>query len=120
MNCAVAFVALEGATMTFDKLYTYIIPPDLLEKTCSGQRVMVPFGRGNTKRQGIIIRVGESDPKGLKSIYSLIDSNPILSEKMLEVCEFLKERTFCTYYDAVRALVPAGLTHKLNNYYSAN
>ena len=58
--------------------------------------------------------------KGLKSIYSLIDSNPILSEKMLEVCEFLKERTFCTYYDAVRALVPAGLTHKLNNYYSAN
>ena len=120
MDCAVAFVALEGATMTFDKLYTYIIPPDLLEKTCSGQRVMVPFGRGNTKRQGIIIRVGESDPKGLKSIYSLIDSNPILSEKMLEVCEFLKERTFCTYYDAVRALVPAGLTHKLNNYYSAN
>ena len=120
MDCAVAFVALEGATMTFDKLYTYIIPPDLLEKTCSGQRVMVPFGRGNTKRQGIIIRVGESDPKGLKSIYSLIDSNPILSEKMLEVCEFLKERTFCTYYDAVRALVPAGLTHKLNNYYSSN
>ena len=120
MNCAVAFVALEGATMTFDKLYTYIIPPDLLEKTCSGQRVMVPFGRGNTKRQGIIIRVGSADPKGLKSIYSLIDSNPILSEKMLEVCEFLKERTFCTYYDAVRALVPAGLTHKLNNYYSAN
>ena len=120
MNCAVAFVALEGATMTFDKLYTYVIPPDLLEKTCSGQRVMVPFGRGNTKRQGIIIRVGSADPKGLKSIYSLIDSNPILSEKMLEVCEFLKERTFCTYYDAVRALVPAGLTHKLNNYYSAN
>ena len=120
MNCAVAFVALEGATMTFDKLYTYVIPPDLLSKTCSGQRVMVPFGRGNTKRQGIIIRVGSADPKGLKSIYSLIDSNPILSEKMLEVCEFLKERTFCTYYDAVRALVPAGLTHKLNNYYSAN
>ena len=120
MNCAVAFVALEGATMTFDKLYTYVIPPDLLGKTCSGQRVMVPFGRGNTKRQGIIIRVGSADPKGLKSIYSLIDSNPILSEKMLEVCSFLKERTFCTYYDAVRALVPAGLTHKLNNYYSAN
>ncbi len=120
MDCAVAFVALEGATMTFDKLYTYVIPPDLSEKTCSGQRVMVPFGRGNTKRQGIIIRVGSADPKGLKSIYSLIDSNPILSEKMLEVCEFLKERTFCTYYDAVRALVPAGLTHKLNNYYSAN
>ena len=120
MDCAVAFVALEGATMTFDKLYTYVIPPDLLKSAVSGCRVMVPFGRGNTKRQGIIVKVGECDPKGLKSLYSLIDTTPILSEDMLSLCEFLKERTFCTYYDAVRAMLPAGLTHRIENYYSAN
>ncbi len=120
MSSAVAFVALQGATLSFDKLYTYIIPPDLLGKAAAGCRVLVPFGRGNIKRQGMIIKVGNADPKGLKSIFSIIDRIPVLSEEMLGVCEFLKERTLCTYYDAIHTVLPTGLTHRLVNYYSAN
>ena len=120
MNGKVALVALQGATLSYDKLYTYVIPPDLLKNACVGCRVLVPFGKGNQKRQGIIIRVEDGELKGLKSIHSLIDHTPVLNGEMLSLCDYLKERTFCTYYDAVHALLPAGLTHRLVNYYSAN
>ncbi len=120
MNGKVALVALQGATLSYDKLYTYVIPPDLLQSAVPGCRVLVPFGRGNQKRQGMIIRIEETEVKGLKSVYSLIDHTPVLNGEMLSLCEELKERTFCTYYDAVHALLPAGLTHRLVNYYSAN
>ncbi len=120
MKSTVAKIALQGATFAFDKLYTYILPPDLLSKAKAGCRVLIPFGRGNIKRQGIIIEITEDEVKGLKSVFSLIDTTPILNEEMLAVCEYLHDRTFCTYYDAVNALLPTGLTHRLINYYSAN
>ncbi len=120
MKGKVALVALQGTTLSFDKLYTYIIPPEMTDICVSGSRVLVPFGKGNLKRQGMVMGVNEDEVKGLKSIYSLIDKTPILSEEMLAVCEFLHERTFCTYYDGIHTLLPAGLTHRLINYYSAN
>ena len=120
MKGTVALVALQGATLAFDKLYTYIIPPDLLGKAQKGCRVLVPFGKGNIKKQGMIFGISEAELKGLKSVYSLIDSTPILNEEMLSVCEYLRDSTFCTYYDGIHAVLPAGLTHRLVNYYSAN
>lgn len=120
MNGKIALVALQGATFSYDKLYTYVIPHDLLQLAKAGCRVLVPFGRGNIKRQGVIIKTDEAEVKGLKAIHSLIDHTPVLNDEMLTLCEYLKERTFCTYYDAVHALLPAGLTHRLVNYYSAN
>ena len=120
MKGTVALVALQGATLAFDKLYTYIIPPDLLGKAQKGCRVLVPFGKGNIKKQGMIFGISQAELKGLKSVYSLIDSAPILNEEMLSVCEYLRESTFCTYYDGIHAILPAGLTHRLVNYYSAN
>ena len=120
MKGTVALVALQGATLAFDKLYTYIIPPDLLGKAQKGCRVLVPFGKGNIKKQGMIFGTSEAELKGLKSVYSLIDSTPILNEEMLSVCEYLRDSTFCTYYDGIHAVLPAGLTHRLVNYYSAN
>ena len=120
MAGTVARVALEGTVETFDKLYTYIIPAHFCDLANPGCRVTVPFGRGNVKKQGVIFRVEKAELKGLKSITSVIDKEPVISEEMLEVCEYLRENTFCTYYDAVRAVLPAGITYRLVNYYSAN
>ncbi len=120
MKSAVVKVALQGATSAFDKLYTYSVPCDLLALAQAGCRVLVPFGKGNVKRQGMIMAVGEEDVKGLKSIFNLIDKSPILNPELLAICEYLHDRTFCTYYDAIHTLLPAGLTHRLVNYYSVN
>ena len=120
MKSLVAKVALQGATFAFDKLYTYSIPWDLLNSAKAGCRVLVPFGRGNIKRQGMILRVEEEEVKDVKNILSLIDKTPILNSDLLAVCEYLHDSTFCTYYDAIHTLLPAGLTHRLVNFYSAN
>ncbi len=116
----VAEIALEGATFAFDKLYTYAIPPEMHGLALEGSRVLVPFGRGNTKRQGIIFHIKEKELKGLKKLLSVIDENPILNKEAVSLCEYLKESTFCTYYDAVHTMLPAGLGYKMINYYSAN
>ena len=120
MEGTVAKVALQGAASVFDKLYSYIIPPELLLVAKEGCRVLVPFGKGNLKRQGMIFKIETGELKGLKNLVSLIDREPVLNKEMLCVCEYLRENTFCTYYDGVHAVLPTGLTFRLVNYYSAN
>ncbi len=120
MTGLVAKIALEGAIFAFDKLYTYAVPPELYESAKKGIRVLVPFGKGNIKKQGMIFELCEEEIKGLKRLISLIDKEPVLTDEMLRLCEYMSESLFCTYYDAVHAMLPTGLGYKLINYYSAN
>ena len=53
----IAKVAVEGLAYHFDAVYSYKIPFELEEKAVSGCRVMVPFGNGNRKKQGLILSV---------------------------------------------------------------
>lgn len=120
MTGPVAQVALDGAAFAFDRLYSYIIPPELQEKAAAGMRVTVPFGKGNLKKQGMIFRIEAAELKGLKVLLSVIDKKPVLSTEMLLLCEYMRENCFCTYYEAIRAALPAGLSFKLMSFYSAN
>lgn len=118
MLSPVARVALYGATYAFDKLYSYTIPPKMNLR--AGQRVVVPFGRGNTDKQAIVFEIAEEEAYHLKSVLSVVDEAPILSEEMLKMAEYLHETVFCTRADAVSAMLPTGLNHRLINFYSAN
>lgn len=120
MKGIVALVALDGATFSFDKLYTYLVPPELHAAAKAGCRALVPFGRGNIKKQCMIFRIEEAEISGLKKIVSVTDKEPVLSKEMLGLCEYMRESVFCTYFDAVRIMLPTGLGLKLVNYYSAN
>lgn len=120
MEGLTAQIALDGAAFAFDRLYSYIIPPELQREATAGMRVTVPFGKGNLKKQGMIFRIEAAELKGLKSILSLTDKAPVLSGEMLVLCEYMRENYFCTYYEAVRAALPAGLCFKLTSFYSAN
>ena len=74
-----------------------------------GQRVQVPFGRGNVTAEGIVITVGTGPEEKLKAVESCLDEEPLLSETQLRLAAFLRERYFCTFYDGARAMLPAGL-----------
>ncbi|MFQ8952680.1 MAG: primosomal protein N' [Oscillospiraceae bacterium] len=118
MTGLAAEVALDGATNAYDRLYSYALP-----KNCGavpGCRVTVPFGKGNIKKQGMIFSVCETQTDNLKEIISVTDKKPVLTREMLELCLFLREHYFCTYYDAVHAALPAGLNYRLVNNFSAN
>ncbi|MBQ4612574.1 MAG: primosomal protein N' [Clostridia bacterium] len=102
-------IAVEQATFSFDKAYTYRWPAELGVAQV-GARVLVPFGSGNQRRQGLIVSLEEqAHVSRLKSVISVIDEEPLLSEEMLLLARFMQERTFCTLFDAVRAMLPTGL-----------
>lgn len=118
MKGTVAQIALQGATFAFDKLYSYAVPNNII--VTAGCRVLVPFGKGNIKKQGMVFNVSFDETNKLKSIISAIDKTPILNDESLKMCEFLHESVFCTYYDAINSILPLGVSHKLINFYSAN
>ncbi len=114
----VAKIALQGATFAFDKLYSYSIPENY--NLTVGTRVLIPFGKGNLKKQGMVFEILSESVEGLKPIISVIDSEPVLTEECIKMCKYMRESIFCTYYDAVNAMLPSGITHKLTHFYSAN
>lgn len=116
----IARVAVENTVFSFDKEFSYAVP-DALRAVCkAGMRVLVPFGRGNRKCQGIITEIVTEETDGLKEILSLTDSEPVLSPDMLKVAFFMKEHYFCTLYDAVKTMLPAGINYRVTTVYGAN
>lgn len=119
--CVSAEIVIDGASGAYDRRYTYLIPDDLVNIAIPGCRVTVPFGKGNVKKQGMIFAISTDVLlKNAKSVFSITDKSPILNDEMLKMCEWLHEQTFCTYFDAIHAMIPAGLDFKLTDYYSAN
>lgn len=116
-----AKVAVEDAVFTFDKEFDYIIPSELEESAKCGCRVTVPFGNGNRKRIGIIFDVTDfSESKRLKKISSVLDNEPLLNSEMLSLARWIKDRTFCTLYEAAKAMLPTGINHKMVVSYAVN
>lgn len=115
----IANVVIEQTAYSFDKPYGYLIPDELLHLAKPGCRVLVPFGKGNKGRQGVILSLSEdnSDIK-FKSIISVIDSEPVLSEELLSMCEWMHSNLFCTYFDAINAALPLGIGFRVDELYS--
>lgn len=109
-----ALVAVENTLFSFDMLFSYEIPADLSGQVVPGKRVVVPFGRGNRKRIGLVFGLSSEIPdKKCKQIFGVVDAEPVISEELLRLCKWLSENTFCTYYDAFRAILPPGLGYSL-------
>ncbi len=103
----IAKIAVSAATFAIDKPYSYVIPEGMV--LAPGQRVMLPFGRANRRCEGVVLAVEEGSADRLKAVERCLDERPILTDTQLRLAAFLRERYFCTFYDAVRAMLPAGL-----------
>ena len=110
----IANVVLEQTAYSFDKPYGYLIPEKLSNTIKQGCRVVVPFGKGNRKRQGMIVSISESDKDiGFKEIIGVIDAEPVLNDELLSMCDWMHNNLFCTYFDAIKAALPIGLGFKV-------
>lgn len=116
---ATAKIAVAAATYWVDRPFDYRIPPALSGKVVPGVRVVVPFGSGNRRTEGIVLSLGTAQTgKRLKSVASVLDTSPVLSPDMIRLAVWLRERFFCTVYDAVHAMLPAGLWYQLESVYT--
>ena len=112
----VAKIAVSAANFAIDKPYSYFVPEGTA--VSPGQRVQVPFGRANKRTEGVVLGVEPGSAEKLKSIDACLDDAPILTEHQLRLAAFLRERYFCTFYDAIRAILPAGLWFQTKETYS--
>ena len=112
----IAKIAVSAANFAIDKPYSYRIPEGIAVKP--GQRVQLPFGRANKRTEGIVLAVEAGDETKLKPIDCCLDEEPLLTEKQLRLAAFLRERYFCTFYDAIRVMLPAGLWFRTKNTFS--
>ena len=112
----IAKIAVSAATFAIDKPYSYAVPEGMT--LSPGQRVEVSFGRGNRRTEGIVLTVEAGDAQGLKPVERCLDGEPVLSQLMLHMAAFLRERYFCTFFDAARVMLPAGLWFREKEIYS--
>ena len=103
----IAKIAVSAANFAIDKPYSYRVPEGMELKP--GQRVQLPFGRANKRCEGVVLAVEPGQEEKLKSVERCLDEEPILTQHQLRLAAFLRERYFCTFFDAIRAMLPAGL-----------
>lgn len=113
----VAKLAVQAATYAIDKAYDYLLPDELSGRV--GCRVLVPFGRGNWLSEGVILSLHQEVPaKPLKTVRSLLDDEPVVTEKELRLALWMSRRYFCTFYDALRTILPAAVWYRYREIWS--
>ena len=112
----IAKIAVSAANFAIDKPYSYAIPETM--ELQPGLRVMVPFGRSNRHTEGVVLSVEAGSEAGLKSVASCLDAEPVLSMRMLQLAAFMRERYFCTLFDCLRVMLPAGLWFQSKDTYA--
>ena len=112
----IAKLAVAAAAFAIDKPYSYRIPEGMVLQP--GQRVTVPFGRGNVRTEGVVLAVEDGSEEKLKTVEQCLDESPVLDGTQLRLAAFIRERYFCTFYDAIRAMLPAGLWFRTTESFS--
>ena len=116
-----ARVAVSSVPYAADKLYTYRVPDELKDTAAPGKRVLIPFGRGNRRSEGFVLDiVREEDKPVYKPIDTFLDDAPLLDGRDIRLVRWMKARYFCTYYDALKTLLPGGVWLKSREVWKLN
>ena len=105
----IAKLALASVPYAIDKPYDYLVPEEMQGRICIGMRVFAPFSKGNRPVEGIVLSLREeSEYPECKYLLRLADENVLFSREQIQLALFMRERYFCTAYDALRVMIPAG------------
>ena len=116
----VAKVAISRAAYSFDCEYSYSVPSEFSDRVKRGIRVIVPFGKGNKTSIGLVTRTyleAEYNEK-LKPISSLAEEESLVTDEMMKIIFWLKENTFCTFFDAYKSVVPTGFSYSISKHFN--
>ncbi len=107
----IAKIAVEAATYAIDKPYSYLVPADM--DVSVGCRVLAPFGRGNRTSEGVVLSLEQGVPSGpLKALRLNLDGAPLISQREIKMALWMRQRYFCTFYDAIRTILPAAVWYR--------
>lgn len=119
MKKRICVVAVDVATYAIDKLYTYRLPEPICDQVDVGCRVLVPFGPGNKRTEGIILNLQELSARDhLKPVIEILDDYPVLNMKQIKLAIWLRETLYCTFFDCIRVMLPSGLWFRRKEIYT--
>ncbi|MEO7834776.1 MAG: primosomal protein N', partial [Ginsengibacter sp.] len=95
--------------LAIPKTYTYSVPGKLLKKIQIGSRAEVAFGK-NKKYSGIIKSISkEKPPYETKEIINVIDDEPVIYPKQLQLWKWISEYYMCSEGEVMAAALPTHL-----------
>ena len=90
-----------------DKPFSYLVPDRFQSLVQVGQRVHVPFGKGNRLIQGIVVGLEEdSVTDELKAISELLDFSPVLTTEQLWLADQMRKTVFSYKISILKAMLP--------------
>ncbi len=118
-----ALIRVSVPHKNVDKIFHYIIPPNLSERLSVGMRVYVPFGSGNRRIEGYILGFSdesEVDEGLLKSILDIHEDYSILSNKRIELASWMSKKYYSTFNECLHCIAPKAVNQKTFNCLSIN
>lgn len=118
-----AEVSVSITNKNVDKIFLYKIPKLLRNKISVGSMLEVPFGKGNRSITGYVVNLTNecnvSEHK-LKEIISISGTYPVLSQTMLKLAFWMKEKYYTTLAECVKCILPKFVKDKTIKYASIN
>lgn len=114
-NKLFAEVIVNNKCKETDRIYSYAVPMELTNEVQLGSRVIVPFGMGNKRVEGYVIGIKESidiDISKVKHVDRVLDAEPVMSDRLVELAKWMKHKYLCYYIDAIQAIVPSPVRTK--------
>ena len=105
-----ASVLINTTAKKLNKVFDYIVPKDMEDILQIGDRVWVPFGKGENLSEGYVEGFKEKSEFANKEIAKIEDS--ILSEKNVELARLMADKYFCNVQDCIKLMLPPGQATK--------
>ncbi|GAB6875844.1 hypothetical protein JCM13210_05700 [Thermaerobacter litoralis] len=105
----VAGVIVDIVAPDVDRVFHFLVPPELAGRLQVGHRVTVPFGPRRV--EGTVVEFTaqpEVPPERLRPILALHDPIPVLTPALIDLARWMEERYLCLFVQALRAMLPPG------------
>lgn len=111
-------VGVEKTAFYFDRLFDYEVPDQYVDSIELGCLVSVYFGNSNKLRQAIVLKISNSSSEKCKPILGVLSKGSVISIDLLKVVKFLHQTCFCTWFEAVKTVLPSGCFFKICSVWS--
>ena len=107
-----AQVLVEYNVKSLDKTFTYKIGDNIKNKLKVGMKVKVPFA--SSYINGFVVNITDQIDSNfeIKEVHEIVNENLVLTKELLEMGQYLKEKTLCSLISAYQTMLPPSLKVK--------
>ena len=105
----VAEVIINSKAKQLNRTFDYNIPKKMEELILIGSKVLVPFGKMKTLEEAHVVKIKEKSQYEIKDIAKVENG---LTNKQIELANWMAKRYFCTISDCIRLMQTPGTNAK--------